>query len=79
MGPLVKDLLQRPRHGIKCWTGDVAREPRADSPDWWLSSVTGAKLARHGVAVVGGDLPAEGMRMLRQPSPGSDAADGGRG
>ena len=47
-GAQAKKLLERPRYVRNLWTGEGARGPRSDTPEWWLSSIYGAHLTDKG-------------------------------
>ena len=47
----VKRLVERSRYVRNLWTGEGARGPRYDTPEWWLSSIYGAHLTEKGFTV----------------------------
>lgn len=50
-GTQAKKLIERPRYVRNLWTGEGARGPRYDTPQWWLSSIYGAHLTEKGFTV----------------------------
>jgi hypothetical protein len=72
-GLRAKRLLQHRRGVRNLWTGERAPGPRSDTREWWLSSISAARLTARRFTVVANKaplaeaLPPEHRRTARRP------------